>query len=71
MPILYRQLTPALFGGLRYGNTPRQFDGNLAVQLTAHNLADAKYASMVYAGYGYYVDNNMGRSVNVSLQYRF
>jgi hypothetical protein len=44
--------------------------------LTVHNLADTKYTSFaVYGGpsYGslYYVDNNMGRSVNVLLQYRF
>jgi iron complex outermembrane receptor protein len=54
---------------------PPKFDGNLAILLTVHNLTDTKYASMVYymgaTGTAYYVDNNMGRSVNVSVQYRF
>jgi iron complex outermembrane receptor protein len=55
--------------------------GELAIVITAHNLLDTKYTSMAYyfdfSAYGippftgYYVDNNMGRSVNVSLQYRF
>jgi iron complex outermembrane receptor protein len=57
-------------------------NGELALVVTVHNLADTKYASMAYLYdmsammgippfVGYYVDNNMGRSVNVSLQYRF
>jgi hypothetical protein len=52
--------------------------GELALMLTAHNLADTKYATLVYAPTAwtgteitYFVDSNMGRSVNVSLQYRF
>jgi hypothetical protein len=45
-----------------------------------HNLADTKYASMVYVmpnmatntlESSYFIDNNMGRSVNLSVQYRF
>jgi iron complex outermembrane receptor protein len=68
---------PSFIWGALVRYTPKQFDGNLTVQLTAHNLADVKYASMVYAmpaiygGTTYYVDPNMGRSINVSLQYRF
>jgi iron complex outermembrane receptor protein len=68
---------PSFIWGASVRYTPRQFDGNLTVQLTAHNLADAKYASMVYAmpasmgGTTYYVDSNMGRSIKLSLQYRF
>jgi iron complex outermembrane receptor protein len=53
---------------------PRKFDGNLALQLTVHNLLDTKYASFVNYMAGattYFVDNNMGRSVNVAVQYRF
>jgi iron complex outermembrane receptor protein len=53
--------------------------GELAVQLTVHNLTDTKYASLVYMGMiqtapnepAYYVDGNMGRSINLSLQYSF
>ncbi|MDR1507723.1 MAG: TonB-dependent receptor [Treponema sp.] len=69
----------SLIWGLQARYAPPQFDGNLAVLLTVHNLADTKYASMVYymgafsptQGTIYYVDPNMGRSVNVSVQYRF
>jgi iron complex outermembrane receptor protein len=50
----------------------------LALMVTAHNLLDTKYATLVYAPSAYsgsettyFIDNNMGRSVNVSLQYRF
>jgi iron complex outermembrane receptor protein len=58
---------------------PKKFDGNLAILLTVHNLADTKYSSMIYymgafapaLGTTYYVEPNMGRSVNVSVQYRF
>jgi iron complex outermembrane receptor protein len=58
-------------------------NGELALVVTVHNLADTKYASMAYLYdmsammpglppfVGYYVDNSMGRSVNVSIQYRF
>jgi iron complex outermembrane receptor protein len=61
--------------------TPKKFDGNLALLLTVHNIADTKYASMAFytppipqyspGGTTYYVEPNMGRSVNVSVQYRF
>jgi outer membrane receptor for ferrienterochelin and colicin len=57
------------------------YNGELAIVITAHNLLDTKYTSFAYyydysdygipAFTGYYVDNNMGRSVNISLQYRF
>jgi iron complex outermembrane receptor protein len=60
--------------GVRARYTPTKFDGNLAVLLTVHNLLDTQYASFVnYLGgtTTYFVDNNMGRSVNVSVQYRF
>jgi iron complex outermembrane receptor protein len=60
--------------GARARYTPTKFDGNLAVLLTVHNLLDTQYASFVnYLGgtTTYFVDNNMGRSVNVSVQYRF
>jgi iron complex outermembrane receptor protein len=53
--------------------------GELALMVTAHNMLDTKYATLVYAPtvwtnpteVTYFVDSNMGRSVNVSLQYRF
>jgi iron complex outermembrane receptor protein len=52
--------------------------GELALMVTANNLLDAKYETLVYAPTAwtgpevtYFVDNNMGRSVNVSVQYRF
>jgi outer membrane receptor protein involved in Fe transport len=66
----------SLIWGLKARYVINKFNGELAVQLTIHNLADTKYASTVYylgSLYGtvYYVDPNMGRSVNVSLQYRF
>jgi iron complex outermembrane receptor protein len=66
----------SLIWGLQVRYAPPKFDGNLAVLLTVHNLADTKYASMVYympAAYGgscYYVENNR-RSVNVAVQYQF
>jgi iron complex outermembrane receptor protein len=64
----------SLIWGLQARYVINKFKGELAVMLTVHNLADTKYASMVYALGGtptYYVDNNMGRSVNISLQYRY
>jgi iron complex outermembrane receptor protein len=65
--------------GLQARYAPPRFEGNLTVLLTVHNLADTKYSSMIYymgafspaQGTIYYVDPNMGRSVNVSVQYRF
>jgi iron complex outermembrane receptor protein len=55
-----------------------QNGGELALMVTAHNLLDTKYATLVYAPTvwtgtetTYFVDSNMGRSVNISLQYRF
>jgi outer membrane receptor protein involved in Fe transport len=69
----------SLIWGLEARYAPPKFEGNLAVLLTVHNLADARYSSMVYymgafapaLGTTYYVEPNMGRSVNVSVQYRF
>jgi iron complex outermembrane receptor protein len=68
----------SLIWGLQARYAPPKFDGNLAVLLTVHNLADTTYSSMIYymgafgsGGTTYYVDPNMGRSVNLSLQYRF
>jgi iron complex outermembrane receptor protein len=65
----------SLIWGASMRYEPQKFDGSLAVQLVLHNLADAKYASMVYAmpgmGSTYYVDNNMGRSIKVLVQYRY
>jgi iron complex outermembrane receptor protein len=65
--------------GLQARYAPPKFDGNLSVLLTVHNLADTQYSSMIYymgafaptLGTTYYVEPNMGRSVNVSVQYRF
>ena len=67
---------PSCIWGLQARYVINKFNGELALQLAVHNLADTKYASMVYymgaaAGSTYYVDNNMGRSVNISVQYRF
>jgi iron complex outermembrane receptor protein len=64
----------SLIWGLQARQVIDKFNGDLAVMLTVHNLADTKYTSMAYAIAGttiYYVDNNMGRSVNLSVQYRF
>jgi iron complex outermembrane receptor protein len=69
----------SLIWGLQARYVINKFKGKLAVQLTVHNLADTKYASLVYMGMiqtapnepAYYVDSNMGRSVNLSLQYSF
>jgi iron complex outermembrane receptor protein len=69
----------SLIWGLQARYAPPQFDGNLAVLLTVHNLTDTKYSSMIYymgafvqaQGTTCYVEPNMGRSVNVSVQYRF
>jgi iron complex outermembrane receptor protein len=71
----------ALIWGLTARYARNVSNGELAIVVTAHNLLDTKYTSMAYyydfsaygipAFTGYYVDNNMGRSVNISLQYRF
>jgi iron complex outermembrane receptor protein len=69
----------SLIWGLQARYVINKFKGDLAVHLTVHNLADTKYASLVYMGMiqtapnepAYYVDNNMGRSVSLSLQYSF
>jgi iron complex outermembrane receptor protein len=64
----------SLIWGLQARYVINKFKGELALQFTVHNLLDTKYASLVYAmpmGLSYYVDPNMGRSINVSLQYRF
>ena len=52
--------------------------GELALMVTAHNLLDTKYVTLAYGPTAwsgtettYFIDSNMGRSVNVSLQYRF
>jgi iron complex outermembrane receptor protein len=73
---------PSLVWGLQARYAIHRFKGELAIMLTVHNLADTKYASMVmnmpaFPSYGiqggptYFVDNNMGRSINLSVQYRF
>ncbi|MDR1147038.1 MAG: TonB-dependent receptor [Spirochaetaceae bacterium] len=68
-------IDPSLIWGLTARYVINKFNGELAVHLTVHNLADTKYASNVTVmppiGLSYYVDPNMGRSVNISLQYRF
>jgi iron complex outermembrane receptor protein len=69
----------SLIWGLQARYVINKFKGDLAVMLTVHNLADSKYSSMIYymgafapaLGTIYYVDPNMGRSVNVSVQYQF
>ncbi|MDR2785190.1 MAG: TonB-dependent receptor, partial [Treponema sp.] len=68
----------SLIWGLQARYAPPKFDGNLTVLITVHNLADTRYSSMIYymgafgsGGTTYYVEPNMGRSVNVSVQYRF
>jgi outer membrane receptor protein involved in Fe transport len=65
----------SLIWGLQARYAPAKFDGNLALLLTVDNLADTKYASTVYSmppiGSVYYVDPSLGRSVNISVQYRF
>jgi iron complex outermembrane receptor protein len=52
--------------------------GELAFMVTGHNLLDTKYVTLAYGPTvwsgtetTYFIDSNMGRSVNVSLQYRF
>ncbi|MDR2434385.1 MAG: TonB-dependent receptor [Treponema sp.] len=76
----YDNTQPTIDSSLIWGIQARyvinKFNGELAVQFAIHNLADTKYASTVYYlgplyGTVYYVDPNMGRSVNVLLQYRF
>jgi iron complex outermembrane receptor protein len=74
-------IEPSCIWGLKARYVFPKFNGNLTLHLTVHNLADTKYASLVYAlpdlpAYGvngptYYVDNNMGRSANLSIQYQF
>jgi iron complex outermembrane receptor protein len=65
----------SLIWGLKARYVINKFDGELAVQVSAHNLADIKYASTIYymGAYGsmYYVDPNLSRSINLSVQYRF
>jgi iron complex outermembrane receptor protein len=69
----------SLIWGLQARYVINKFKGDLVVHLTVHNLADTKYASLVYMGMiatapgepSYYVDNNMGRSISLSLQYSF
>jgi iron complex outermembrane receptor protein len=72
----------SIIWGLKARYVINKFKGELALMLTVHNLMDTKYASLVYymppaplysvpGGATYYVDSNMGRSVNLSLQYRF
>ena len=76
----YANTQPTIDSSFIWGLAARyvinKLNGELALQLTVHNLADTKYASTVYymAPYStslYYVDPNMGRSVQVSVQYRF
>jgi iron complex outermembrane receptor protein len=80
----YENAQPTIDSSFIWGLAARyvinKFNGELALQLAVHNLADTKYASAVYymgpgpspfSGTVYYVDPNMGRSVNVSVQYRF
>jgi iron complex outermembrane receptor protein len=72
-------IDPSLIWGLQARYVITNVKGDLAVQLTVHNLADTKYASLVYMGMiqtapgepAYYVDGNMGRSINLSVQYSF
>jgi iron complex outermembrane receptor protein len=66
----------SLIWGLQARYVITKFKGELVLQLTVHNLADTKYASTVFymAPYNtslYYVDPNMGRSINVTVNYRF
>jgi outer membrane receptor protein involved in Fe transport len=71
----------SMIWGLQARYTRNLSNGELALVVTVHNLADTKYTSMAYfydmssmmgpTYVAYYVDKNMGRSVNVSLQYRF
>jgi iron complex outermembrane receptor protein len=64
----------ALIWGAQARYTPKKFDGNLALLLAVHNIADTTYASTAAFQQGqtyYYVDSNMGRSFNLSVQYRF
>jgi iron complex outermembrane receptor protein len=66
----------SLIWGLQVRYVINKDNGELALYLAVRNLADTKYASTVYYmgplyGTVYYVDPNMGRSVNLSVQYRF
>jgi iron complex outermembrane receptor protein len=69
-------IDPSLIWGLQARYVINKFKGELSAQLSIHNLLDTKYASLVYymgpvMGTSYYVDPNMGRSINLSLQYSF
>jgi iron complex outermembrane receptor protein len=67
-------LDSSVVWGLQARYAVNRFNGEIAVMLTVHNLADTKYGALVYLmgpSTVYWVDNNMGRSVNVSVQYRF
>ena len=67
-------IDPSLIWGLAARYVINKFKGELAIHLTIHNLADTKYvsyASTIMGPVMYIVDPNMGRSVNVSAQYRF
>jgi iron complex outermembrane receptor protein len=67
-------IDPSLIWGLQARYVINKFKGELAIHLTIHNLADTKYvsyASTIMGPVMYIVDSNMGRSVNVSVQYRF
>ncbi|MDR1900897.1 MAG: TonB-dependent receptor [Treponema sp.] len=66
-------INPSLIWGLQARYVINKFNGELAMQLTVHNLADTKYVSYasIIPTLVYVVDPNMGRSVNFSLQYRF
>jgi iron complex outermembrane receptor protein len=67
-------LDSSVVWGLQARYVVNRFNGEIAVMLTVHNLANTKYGALVYLmgpSTVYWVDNNMGRSVNVSVQYRF
>jgi outer membrane receptor protein involved in Fe transport len=67
-------IDPSLIWGFQARYVINKLKGPLAIQLTIHNLTDTKYASLVYfqsSAASYFVDSNMGRSVNISLQYSF
>ena len=70
-------IDPSMIWGASLRYEPKQFNGNLALQLVLHNLADTKYTTLGYAlpaaagGSSYYVDSSMGRSIKVLVQYRY
>jgi iron complex outermembrane receptor protein len=51
--------------------TKKLFSGDLSLILSIQNIADTKYATLVYLPATYYIDSSMGRSVNISVNYRF